>query len=371
MKRYFRFLVVTLILCILVSANMLPANAAIGNPIATDDLENAGPGWTAVRATDIQKNIKSVYENSIFGYPYPGGDKTLLLADKSNPDTASYVINGNKSIYFRNDPVKSGTESLSAMMTLPKDGSVLEFKPDKVYIARFRMRVIEKGASLNITVRTWDAMDDWITFQFKTDVKKGYTVKATGNLRLYDKAAIQKVGENDYEVALRFAGVNTQGAESYCYLMWDMTGAGGFSFDDMKVYESKDAPKSAFEIKVDEGNQGSGSNNTASNSGTTNNGGTTDKNEGTTSDKTDSDDKSDNTNTDNNTNDDGDDTNNSDGNAAEGNGNTVIKNDVQTVTIKKEAVTFTTASIIFIIVAAVCLLGSVAYIALTYILKKR
>lgn len=367
MKRYFRFIVVALILSVLICGNMLPASAALGNAIITDDLENAGPGWTAVRATDIQKGINNVYQNSIFGYPYPGGDKTLKLADKANPDTASYVISGNKSIYFTNDPVKSGTENLSAMMTLPKDGSALEFKADKVYIARFRMRVIEKGAKLSITVRTWDAMDDWITFQFNTDVKKGYAVKATGNLRLYDKAAIQKIGENDYEVALRFAGVNTQGADSYCYLMWDIAGTGGFSFDDMKVYESKNAPDKAFELEAEGGNS---RNNNSTSSGNTGNSGNTENNSKPSTDNTASGNNIDDDTT-KNSSDSITENQGSDSTGIQGDTNTDIKNDVQTVTIKKEAVTFTTASIIFIIVSAFVLLGSVTYIVLSYIMKRR
>ncbi len=366
MKRYFRFIVAALVICVLLSASLLPASAAIGKPIATDDLENAGPGFTAVRATDKQKNINSVYQNSIFGFPFTDGDKTLKLASKADANTASYVISGNKSIYFENDPAKSGTETLSAMMTLPADGSPLEFKGDKVYIARFRMRALEKGSKLSVAVRTWDAMDDWITFQFNTDAKKGYSIKPTGNLRLYDKAAIQKVGDNDYEVALRFSGVNTQGAESYCFLMWTLEGRGGFAFDDMKIYESKDAPKSAFEIDVESDNQGSGSTNTPSNSGNAGNSGTTDKNEGTSSDKTNSGDSSQSDSTTDN-----DSTDGSGSGNVQSDINTVIKNDVQTVTIKKEAVTFTVTSIIFIIAAAVVLLGSVTYIVLTHVLKRR
>lgn len=221
--------VVLAVVCLLACLFCFPSSAALGEAIVTDNIENT--------SSDLGSGN--------FYYPYAGGDKTLLLADASDPKTQDYVIEGQKSIYFLNTGDKA-TSDLSAMITKEPD-----FADDKTYVVRFLMKQIAPMGSkayMEIVVRTWTWGDAWATFKITEGANGDLQIKADQNVKMYEKAAMQKVDEDTYEVSLRFSGISME-TKTNCYLFWYLFGEGGFSFDDMKIYQTTDNPDKAFELE--------------------------------------------------------------------------------------------------------------------------
>lgn len=236
MKKFKRLASCLMVGCIMSSLFAFRASAELGSVVASENLEAASGKMT------------DRVEGTNFGWAFAGGDKQLFVAKDSDPKTKDYVLEGKQSLYF----INTGDKAVSAMdplITVFGKESAGDFKADKTYIARFLMKQIapfnNKKSKLSITVRTWAWEDKWVNYDFTADENGDLNVKLdSSTAKMYEKAAMQKIDEDTYEVALRFNGVENT---TNCYLLWHLEGEGGFSIDDLKIYESKDDPKKAFE----------------------------------------------------------------------------------------------------------------------------
>lgn len=222
--------------CMMTSVFAFSASAELGTAVASENMEAASGKMT------------DRVDGTNFGWAFAGGDKQLFVAKDSDPKTKDYVLEGKQSIYF----INTGDKAVSAMdplITAFDKGSAGDFQADKTYVVRFLMKQIapfnNNKAKLSVTVRTWSWDDKWVNYDFTADENGDLKVKLDAETaKMYEKAAMQKIGEDTYEVALRFNGVPTS---TNNYLFWHLEGEGGFSIDDLKVYESQDDPKKAFE----------------------------------------------------------------------------------------------------------------------------
>ena len=227
------------VLCVLIFLPVLSTGAAadLGDPMWADDVEG------------YDKTAAAPQYTIGYCYPYPGDNLYLKVADSHDLASREYVIEGNYSVYFTN----VGDDALEVLTPMMLDTGAKLVYP-KTYILRFLLKqIIPFGSAedyLMVKASYWDKVDRAVDFMFTNDASGDLKVKCTKGAATYEKAVIQKIGDDLYEVAIRFSavpGINPD-YELVDKIQWHLCGTGGFAVDDTKVYESTADPQEAFEL---------------------------------------------------------------------------------------------------------------------------